>query len=270
MTLRSLIRTIPDYPKPGIQFRDITTLCAIPRVFSSRSTESQIGTDGGIDVVVGIEARGFIFGTAVAYSLGCGFVPLRKPGKLPGDRSGGASISSTAAIGSRSTSEGSSPRQRVLLVDDLIATGGTAEAAIELLREVGAEVVECAFVVALPELGGVARLERLGSGSLALRVRGRVSRDAGRRKALSLDLARRDLRDFPGSSIRPCCPIVSSSAPSPISRRSRRRSEHAGARCAADRRDGGPGLALALAADPSDGRWARDPRWSRPGRRPSI
>jgi adenine phosphoribosyltransferase len=111
---------------------------------------------------VGIEARGFIFGTAVAYKMGLGFVPVRKPGKLPGE-----------TIGRDFDLEYGSDRvemhvgaieagQRVLLVDDLIATGGTAAAAVELLNEVGAEVVECAFVIALPDLGGIRRLEKLG------------------------------------------------------------------------------------------------------------
>ena len=161
--LCSLIRTIPDHPKPGIQFRDITTLLSDPRGLKSSVDEiADRFSDGGIDVVVGIEARGFIFGTAIAYRLGLGFVPLRKHGKLPG-----------ATIGRDFELEYGTDRielhvgaiqsgQRVLLVDDLIATGGTAEAGILLLRESGAEVVECDFVIALPELGGVSKLEALG------------------------------------------------------------------------------------------------------------
>jgi adenine phosphoribosyltransferase len=161
--LRSLIRTIPDHPKPGIQFRDITTLLRDPiglREAVERIAEPHL--DGGIAAVVGIEARGFTFGTAVAYHLGCGFVPLRKPGKLPGETIG-RSFELEYGRDRIELHVGSvEPNQRVLLVDDLIATGGTAEAAVDLLREVGAQVVECAFVVALPELGGVARLERAG------------------------------------------------------------------------------------------------------------
>lgn len=162
MTLRTLIRTIPDHPKPGIQFRDVTTLMRDPE--GLRSAVDGIADRhlaGGIDAVAGIEARGFIFGTAVAYRLGCGFVPLRKPGKLPGQK---VSRSFELEYG-RDRIElhigAIAPGARVLLVDDLIATGGTAEAAVELIREVGGRVVECAFVVALPDLGGIARLERL-------------------------------------------------------------------------------------------------------------
>jgi adenine phosphoribosyltransferase len=163
VTLRSFIRTIPDHPKPGIQFRDITTLLLDPE--GLRLAVDGIADrhqTGGIDLVVGIEARGFIFGTAIAYQLGLGFVPIRKPGKLPGE-----------TIGQDFDLEYGSDRielhkgaiatgQKVLLVDDLIATGGTAEAAVGLLREVRAEVVECAFVIALPDLGGVERLEKIG------------------------------------------------------------------------------------------------------------
>ncbi|MBY0398971.1 adenine phosphoribosyltransferase [Myxococcota bacterium] len=163
MTLASLIRTIPDHPKPGIQFRDVTTLLLDPdglRLAVDGLSDRHRG--GNIDLVAGIEARGFIFGTAVAYRLGCGFVPLRKPGKLPGEK-----ISRTFELeygcDRIELHVGAvRPGARVLLVDDLIATGGTAEAAVSLLREVGANVVECAFVVALPELGGIGRLERAG------------------------------------------------------------------------------------------------------------
>lgn len=161
--IRSLIRTIPDHPKPGIQFRDVTTLLRDAeglRLAVDAIADRHLG--GGVDAVVGIEARGFIFGTAIAYRLGLGFVPMRKPGKLP-----------AATVGRDFELEYGRDRielhvgaieagQRVLVVDDLIATGGTAEAAVMLLREVGAQVVECAFVVALPDLGGVARLERMG------------------------------------------------------------------------------------------------------------
>jgi adenine phosphoribosyltransferase len=163
VTLRSLIRTIPDYPRPGIQFRDVTTL--LRDATGLRDAVDGIANrhrDDGIDAVVGIEARGFIFGTAVAYSLGCGFVPIRKSGKLPGET---ISRSFDLEYGSDRVEihvDAIEPGCRILLVDDLIATGGTAEAAVALLHEVGVEVVECAFVVALPDLGGIARLERMG------------------------------------------------------------------------------------------------------------
>jgi len=163
MPLRSYIRTIPDHPKPGIQFRDITTLLLDPEGL-------RLAVDGiadrhrttGIKLVVGIEARGFIFGTAIAYQLGVGFVPLRKPGKLPGETIGRDFDLEYGSDRIELHVGAIEPGQKVLLVDDLIATGGTAEAAVELLREAEAEIVECAFVIALPDLGGVERLEKLG------------------------------------------------------------------------------------------------------------
>ena len=163
MTLRSLIRTIPGYPKPGIQFRDITTLLLDPE--GLRLAVDGIADRhraGGIDLVVGIEARGFIFGTAVAYQLGLGFVPLRKPGKLPGETIGQDFDLEYGSDRIELHVGAIKPGQTVLLVDDLVATGGTAAAAVDLLRQVGANVVECAFVISLPDLGGTERLEKLG------------------------------------------------------------------------------------------------------------
>jgi len=163
LILKPLIRTIPDYPNPGVQFRDITTLLSDPDGLRYSITEiAQRYPKGSVDVIVGIEARGFIFGTAVAYEMGTGFVPMRKAGKLP-----------AATVGRDFDLEYGSDRieihvgaiqagQRVLVVDDLIATGGTAEAAVCLIRDLGAEVVGCSFVVALPDLGGLNRLENLG------------------------------------------------------------------------------------------------------------
>ncbi len=161
--LKSYIRTIPDHPKPGIQFRDITTLLLDPE--GLRLAVDGIADrhgDNAIDLIVGIEARGFIFGTAVAYKMGLGFVPIRKPGKLPGETIGRDFDLEYGSDRIEMHVGAVAPGQRVLLVDDLIATGGTAEAAVELLNEVGAEVVECAFVIALPDLGGIRRLEKLG------------------------------------------------------------------------------------------------------------
>jgi adenine phosphoribosyltransferase len=157
--LKSLIRTIPDYPKPGILFRDITTLIADPAGLRA-------AIDGlvwpfltaGIDHVVGIEARGFILGGAVAHELGRGFVPIRKKGKLP-HKTIGQEYSleygvDTIEIHADAIRKG----ERILLIDDLIATGGTAEAAIELIRRSGGEIVAAAFVIDLPDLGGADRL----------------------------------------------------------------------------------------------------------------
>ncbi len=157
--IKSLIRTIPDYPKPGIQFRDITTLIADPA--GLRATVDGLVVPfltARIDHVAGIEARGFILGGAVAHELGRGFVPIRKKGKLPA-RTIGQDYSleygvDTIEIHADAIQEG----DRVLLIDDLIATGGTAEAAIELIRRSGGDLVAAAFVIDLRDLGGAARL----------------------------------------------------------------------------------------------------------------
>jgi len=157
------IRTIPDHPKPGIQFRDITSLLRDPeglRLAIDGIADRHRASE--IELVVGIEARGFIFGTAVAYQLGLGFVPLRKPGKLPGKTIGRDFDLEYGKDRIEMHVDAVTAGQKVLLVDDLIATGGTAEAAVQLLSEAGAEIVECAFVIALPDLGGVERLERSG------------------------------------------------------------------------------------------------------------
>jgi len=163
MDLKSVIRTIPDYPKPGIQFRDITTLLADARGFRRTVDELVLPLAGSkIDKVAGIEARGFILGGAVAHQLSVGFVPVRKKGKLPyktiGERYELEYGVDEVEIHVDAVKNG----DKVLLVDDLIATGGTAAAAIRLLERAGAQVVLCAFVVDLPELGGAARLRGLG------------------------------------------------------------------------------------------------------------
>jgi adenine phosphoribosyltransferase len=157
--LKRLIRTIPDYPKPGILFRDITTLIADPAGLRAAIDGLVVPfLEAGIDKVVGIEARGFILGGAVAHELGRGFVPIRKKGKLPW-RTIGQDYSleygvDTIEIHADAIGQG----DRVLLVDDLIATGGTAEAAAELIRRSGGEIVAAAFVIDLPDLGGARRL----------------------------------------------------------------------------------------------------------------
>lgn len=169
MPIKSLIRTIPDFPKAGIQFRDITTLLKDPLGF-------HLVIDGlaahyssqKIEKIAGIEARGFVIGAALAYKLGVGFVPLRKSGKLPG-----------ASIGQDFALEYGVDRlevhvdaivqgEQILLVDDLIATGGTSLAAVALIQQLGGVVMGCAFVIDLPELGGTQRLMNTGLKSFAL------------------------------------------------------------------------------------------------------
>ncbi len=160
--LKDAIRSIPDYPKPGIMFRDITTLLGDARAFRRAVDELVHPYAGGrIDQVAGIEARGFILGGAIAHQLSSGFVPIRKKGKLPHTT---VSIAYALEYGTDEMeihSDAVKPGDRVILVDDLIATGGTATAAVELLRRIGAEVVAACFVIDLPELGGADRLRAL-------------------------------------------------------------------------------------------------------------
>ena len=161
--LKSAIRTIPDYPKPGILFRDITTLLGDARAFRQAVDElARPFAEAGVDKVAGIEARGFILGGAVACELGAGFVPIRKKGKLPHQT---VSIAYSLEYGVDEMevhADAIGQDGRVLLVDDLVATGGTAVAAVELLRRIGATVVAACFVVDLPDLGGAARLRDVG------------------------------------------------------------------------------------------------------------
>lgn len=160
--LQDAIRTIPDYPKPGVLFRDITTLLGDAWAFR-RAVDELVQPWAGakVDKVAGIEARGFILGGAVAHQLSAGFVPVRKRGKLPGDI---VRIAYSLEYGidemevHRDAVRGG---ERVVLVDDLVATGGTAEAAVKLLRSIGAEVLAAIFVVDLPDLGGAERLRAL-------------------------------------------------------------------------------------------------------------
>lgn len=163
MDIRSLIRTIPDYPKPGIQFRDITTLLKNPAGFKA-SIDALVERyrDQKIDKVVGTEARGFLFGAPLAYALGVGFVPVRKKGKLPGKTSGHEYALEYGHDRIEMHDDAISAGERVLVIDDLLATGGTAQATVMLVRGLGGQVVECAFVIDLPALGGSARLRQMG------------------------------------------------------------------------------------------------------------
>ena len=163
MHLADTIRTIPDYPKKGILFRDITTLLGDARAFR-RAVDELVQPWAGtkIDKVAGVEARGFILGGAVAHQLSAGFVPIRKKGKLPHTT---VSIPYSLEYGldqMEMHDDAVSRGERVILVDDLIATGGTAEAAIKLLQQMGAEVVAACFVIDLPDLGGAAKIAALG------------------------------------------------------------------------------------------------------------
>lgn len=169
MSLKSLIRTIPNYPHEGIMFRDITTL--IKDKVGLASTVDALAErykDAGIDKVAGIESRGFIIGAPIAYVLGVGFVPVRKHGKLPAATVGRDYQLEYGSDRIEVHVDAVSPGERILLVDDLIATGGTAEAAAGLLGEMGATVVECCFVIDLPDVGGRARLEKQGHKVFAL------------------------------------------------------------------------------------------------------
>src|ERR1700675_444314 len=160
--LKAAVRTIPDYPKPGILFRDITTLLGDARAFR-RAVDELVQPWAGnkIDKVAGIEARGFILGGAVAHQCSAGFVPIRKKGKLPYKR---VTIGYSLEYGMDEMEmheDAVAPGERVVLVDDLVATGGTAEAAVKLLRQMGAEVLAACFIIDLPELGGAAKLRAL-------------------------------------------------------------------------------------------------------------
>ncbi len=166
--LKALIRTIPDYPKPGIQFRDITTLLLDGPGFATAIDRMAAQVGDKPDLIAGIEARGFIFGAALARQLGCGLVLLRKQNKLPGLVTG---INYALEYGQdriEMHADAVTPGARVLLVDDLIATGGTALAGVELLRGAGALVTGASFVIDLPDLGGAARLAAAGVAVSAL------------------------------------------------------------------------------------------------------
>lgn len=160
--LKALIRTIPDFPKPGIQFRDITTLMLSPSGLAATVERMAAATAGPVDLVAGIEARGFLFAAAIALPLNAGCLLIRKDGKLPG-----ATIAEDYALEYGQDriaihADACAPGARVLLVDDLIATGGTARAAVRLLRKAGAAVTEAQFVIDLPDLGGADALRADG------------------------------------------------------------------------------------------------------------
>ena len=161
--LKSLIRSIPDYPKKGIMFRDVTTLLGDARGFKAAIEQMAEPYAGGrVEAVAGIEARGFILGGAIADRLGCGFVPLRKKGKLPW-KTIGQEYTLEYGVDIIEMHEDAIRRgERVLIVDDLIATGGTAEAAVKLLERSGGDIVGATFIIDLPELGGMKKLAGLG------------------------------------------------------------------------------------------------------------
>lgn len=160
--LKAAIRTIQDYPKPGIQFRDITTLLGDARAFRRTVDELvQPWVGSKVDKIAGIEARGFILGGAVAHQLAAGFVPIRKKGKLPHETVRVAYSLEYGLDEMEMHSDAVQPGERVILVDDLVATGGSAAAAVTLLRSLGADVLAACFIVDLPALGGAARLRAM-------------------------------------------------------------------------------------------------------------
>jgi len=169
MPIKSRIRTVPHYPKQGIMFRDITTLLKDPvglRVTINELVNRYTGVK--IDKVAGIEARGFIIGAALAFQLGVGFVPIRKKGKLPAETIGHDYELEYGTDRIEMHVDAVEKGERVLLVDDLIATGGTAEAAVKLIESMGGKIVECCFVIDLPDIGGHQRLEKMGQKVFAL------------------------------------------------------------------------------------------------------
>ncbi|MEW5680767.1 MAG: adenine phosphoribosyltransferase [Pseudomonadota bacterium] len=167
--LKQVIKTVVDYPKPGIVFRDVTSLmqdgASFKRVIDAFS---HLYADKGITKIVGTESRGFIFGAPLAYALGISFVPVRKPGKLPRERISQRYQLEYGEDALELHADAITPGDKVLLVDDLLATGGTIDATAKLVRQLGGVVEDAAFVIALPELGGVARLEQAGLNILSL------------------------------------------------------------------------------------------------------
>ncbi len=167
--LSAYVRTIPDYPKPGIMFRDITTLLTDPRGFR-QAVDALVQPLAGakIDKVAGIEARGFILGGAIAHQLSAGFVPIRKKGKLPHETISESYQLEYGVDEVEMHLDAVEAGERILLVDDLIATGGTATAAIKLIERMGGDLVLCSFVIDLPDLGGAAKLREMGHDVVSL------------------------------------------------------------------------------------------------------
>jgi len=171
MPIKSKIRIVPHYPKHGIQFRDITTLLKDPAGF--RTTVDDLVSrykNVKIDKIAGIESRGFILGAPLAYALNKGFVPIRKKGKLPAETIGHDYDLEYGSDRIEIHTDAIGKGEKILLVDDLIATGGTAEAACALIEKMGGEIVECCFIIDLPDIGGRARLEKHGHKVFALCV----------------------------------------------------------------------------------------------------
>jgi len=171
MTIKSRIRTVPNYPKKGIMFRDITTLIKDPvgfRLVIDQLTQRYIHDDYDFNIIVGIESRGFIIGGALSYTLGRGFVPIRKKGKLPAEVVTQEYELEYGTDRIEIHKDAIKQGDRVLLIDDLLATGGTATAAAALIEKLGGTVVEMAFIVDLPDVGGKKKLQQKGYKVFAL------------------------------------------------------------------------------------------------------
>jgi len=169
LDLKALIRTVPDFPRPGVMFRDITTLLKNPDALEAVIDGFASAYHGRpIDKIAAIESRGFIVGAALAYRMHAGFVPIRKGGKLPAENFGQDYALEYGTDRLEMHRDAIARGERVLLVDDLIATGGTAQAAVELIGVAGGTIAGCAFVIDLPDLGGRTRLERRGVTIFAL------------------------------------------------------------------------------------------------------
>lgn len=167
--LKNSIKSIPDYPKPGILFRDVTSLLEDPKAYAT-SIELLVARfkDAGVTKVVGTEARGFLFGAPVALELGVGFVPVRKPGKLPRETIFESYELEYGTDKLEIHVDAIQPGDKVLVVDDLLATGGTIEATVKLIRRLGGEVTDAAFIINLFDIGGEQRLEKMGVKSYCL------------------------------------------------------------------------------------------------------